>query len=62
MADGRSHMNFPFADLAGWTDHDHEAAFAAFRASARTMLNRPPTSRDGSARAEDLAGQSANWP
>ena len=46
--------NIPFADLAGWTDHDHEAAFAAFCASARAMLKRPPTSRNGSARAEDL--------
>ncbi|WP_319533359.1 MltA domain-containing protein [uncultured Cohaesibacter sp.] len=46
--------NIPFADLAGWTSHDHEAAFAAFCASARAILKRPPTSRDGSAHAEDL--------
>ncbi|WP_319497101.1 MltA domain-containing protein [uncultured Cohaesibacter sp.] len=43
-----------FSDLAGWDDHDHEAAFAAFCHSAHHLLRRPPTSRAGSAAAEDL--------
>ncbi|SNY90510.1 membrane-bound lytic murein transglycosylase A [Cohaesibacter sp. ES.047] len=46
--------NISFADLAGWTSHDHEAAFAAFWHSARAIVTRPPTMRAGSAASEDL--------
>ncbi|WP_319567551.1 murein transglycosylase A [Cohaesibacter marisflavi] len=46
--------NISFSDLAGWRDHDHKAAFAAFCHAVRYLLKSPPTSRAGSARAEDL--------
>ena len=46
--------NMSFSDLAGWRDHDHKAAFAAFCHAARYLLKNPPTTRPGSARAEDL--------
>ena len=43
-----------FSDLAGWRAHDHQAAFAAFCHSACLLLDKPPTTRPGSARSEDL--------
>ena len=43
-----------FADLAGWSSHDHKAALAAFRDSARHFLCHPPKSRKGSAGVADL--------
>ncbi|WP_319412262.1 MltA domain-containing protein [uncultured Cohaesibacter sp.] len=46
--------NIAFSDLAGWPDHDHKAAFAAFCHSAQYLLKCKPSTRDGSARAEEL--------
>ncbi len=43
-----------FDALEGWNEEDHEAAFAAFRHSASFILNRPPTTREGSAKSEQL--------
>nr|WP_321455189.1 MltA domain-containing protein [uncultured Cohaesibacter sp.] len=43
-----------FSDLAGWYEHDHKAAFAAFCNQARHLLKNLPTSRFGSAKAEAL--------
>ena len=38
-----------FADLAGWADDDHAAAFAAFRESCRAILAAAPELRPGMA-------------
>ncbi|WP_316858400.1 MltA domain-containing protein [uncultured Cohaesibacter sp.] len=43
-----------FDDLAGWYAHDHKTAFAVFCDSAAPLLQKPPTSRVGSARADAL--------
>lgn len=34
-----------YRSLSGWADHDHQAAFAAFRHSAPFLIAHPPTSR-----------------
>lgn len=51
MAD---HVRTDFSDLPGWDQHDHKAAFAAFRASAPHLLANPPKERPGSARTDAL--------
>ncbi|WP_373235485.1 murein transglycosylase A [Cohaesibacter celericrescens] len=43
-----------FTELEGWAEEDHKAAFAAFRHSSSYLLQSPPTSREKSARAQDL--------
>lgn len=34
-----------FADLPGWIDDDHAAAFTAFRRSAARLIDKPPTTK-----------------
>ena len=43
-----------FADLTGWADEDHGAAFAALRHSSSHLLQSPPTTRANSAETKDL--------
>jgi len=44
-----------FADLDGWGEHDHAAAFAAFRRGAAVLADHPPKSRALGRAADQLA-------
>lgn len=43
-----------FDDLDGWGEEDHKAALAAFRHSACHLLQKPPTTREKSARSDEI--------
>ncbi len=49
----------PFARLAGWTEDDHAAAFAAFRRSALSVATSPPKTRPLGPAGEALARAAA---